>query len=383
MASYNELVNLQGQLFERDIAAGIQERIAAELPDLTDFSPSAPQVVIGEGVAWGSALALYYAYKLPEVFEEYILRKLYGASEKPATPSVAWLKLRFATVAPSGGRNLPAGTTFRTPAGLMFTMPNSYTYPPDVYGDEAVGSVPVYLIPVKCNESGAATNVPAGAISVAATTLAGLTSVTNPEPAYNGTDLQTYAEMRVQYFTQAADRLLVTPGDFERFFRRDYNQLQVYIIQPLLPNGASDPSWQAGKLKIVGVYPDNTPLTSNPSLRTYLQSFTPSGEVLFVPPAYVTVNINANISFDTRVTNQTDVDTAVRTALAAYLRPYQWKYWGKAVYKVFTAEIIALLKDITGVLGVTLNSPNADVQLPAPYSAPILGANPTLTYTAL
>lgn len=369
MATLQDLEALNTDSIEALISQGIMQRISLGLPELTDFSPSAPQVVIGEAVAWGAALLLYYAMRQPEAVEEWVLRQLYGASESPATPATANVVLTFSTPAPPGGRTIPAGTLF-TGGGFTWTSISAYTYPTGALGNEQSGGIYLYQIPLRCVSTGAKTNVATGIINAPQGTIAQLVSVTNPEPAAGGTDIESYADMRLRYLRAPLDTLLVSDYDYERYIQEYLGGGLVYLVTPRLPDGSSDPSWSPGYVKLAILYPDGTPLSNNPTLRSLLESKSPGGIVSFLAPTVSPVHVSATLNYDAAQTDATTLTNAATAALQAFLRPQGWKYWGQLPNKVWRSDLIATLQALPGVLGVTLTSPSNDVDLSLPYAVP-------------
>jgi len=374
---------------EETIAEEIVSRIAQGVPELTDFSPGAPHIVIAEAVAWGSALNLYYAQRIPEAIEEWILRSLFGASELPAQPAQANLVLTFSTPAPSGGRVIPAGTGFKSTSNLSFVTTSDYTFPAGTYGNEMVNGSYLYQVPVVCVTAGAIGNVGAGAINATTQSIVDLVSVTNPEPAYGGVDAETYDQMRTRIFSQPADNVLVSQQDYENVVTQELGGGAVYVISPQLPDsaGTPDPNWQPGKVRLAIIYPDGTPLTASPTLEATLESKSPLAPVEFVAPTIVSVNIDLSVIFDPSIKDQVTIATDVEQAVRGYLDPVNWEYWGQIPNKVWRSEVIAVIQNISGVVSVSLNQPTTDVDLrplgwttDSPYAAPQVGTyNATFT----
>jgi len=383
-----EVINASG--IEETIARGIMERIAAGIPELTDFSPGSPQVVIGEANAWGSAMSLFYAQRLPEAMEEWIIRGLYGATEKPAQPARASLLLTFSSAAPAGGRTLRAGLGFQSQSGLTFSLTEDYTYPEGAVGDEQSGGGYLYLVPVVCDTPGAAGNVGVGGITTPTSSVPDLLSATNPEPAYGGEDAETYQQLRTRIFRAPVDHLLISQPNYEQAVKDEIGGGQIYVISPQLPDGATaDPNWEAGKVRLAIVYPDGTPLSNSPTLKSSLESRSPLAPVEFVEPTIHDINVDVSVTFENTATDAATLDVQLKQAINKYLDPADWEYWGEIPNKVWRSELIAVLQGVYGVIGVTLNQPSSDVDLrpggwsvDSPYAAPRLGTW-TASYTGV
>ena len=379
MALYETLKNLDTEGLEVEAARIILEKIAQDLPSLTDYSPGSPHVVIAEAVAWAQALSLYHIARLPEILEEYVVRVLYGGQEAPATPSRTTLVLTFSTPAPSGGRVIPANTAFAGPGGLIFVNPAPYTYPAESYGNEMSGGSYLYQIPVVCTTAGARTNVPANTITRPQTAIPGLVSVTNPLPATGGRDAETYEEMRNRLLRTPPDSKLVTQGDYEEFVRYYYGGGRVYVIGPKFPDfTTNDPNWQAGYVSLAVMLPDGTPLSDDPILKAVLLSVSPMGIPRFVQPTVQTINVSGTIYYSLQA-DLTQVRAQVEQTLRSLLSPLSWGGWGRWPNDLYRSQIEGALHAVEGVVGVNLTSPGVKTSLPTPYSAPTLGTI-SLTY---
>ncbi|BDX35565.1 phage baseplate protein [Thermus phage MN1] len=373
MALYETLKSLDTEGLEVEAARIILEKIAQDLPSLTDYSPGSPHVVIAEAVAWAQALGLYHIARLPEILEEYIVRVLYGGQEAPATPSRTTLVLTFSTPAPSSGRSIAANTAFVGPGGLVFITTAPYNYPAGTYGNETSGGEYVYQVPVVCTTAGAHTNVPANTITRPQTAIPGLVAVTNPHPATGGKDAETYEEMRDRLLRNPPDSKLITQGDYEEFIRYYYGGGRVYVIGPTFPDFAtSDPNWQAGYVSLAVILPDGTPLSDDLVLKTVLLSVSPMGIPRFVAPTITTVDVSGTVYYSLSA-DLTKVQEGVNAALQSLISPLTWEGWGRWPNDLYPSQVEAAIHGVDGVVGVSLSSPNAKISLPTPYSAPILG----------
>jgi uncharacterized phage protein gp47/JayE len=107
-----------------------------------------------------------------------------GITRTPAKPSGASVTL---TVTP--GKLIPAGFIVSTEADVDFVTTADVT-------DSGTGSVNAAVSAVVAGSAG---NVPAGAITVLKTALAGVTAVTNAAAATGGTDTETDVQLRARY----------------------------------------------------------------------------------------------------------------------------------------------------------------------------------------
>lgn len=369
MSLTDTLASLNTLGLEEEIATGIIERIAQALPELTDHSPGSPHVVIGEAVAWGTSLLLYYVAQQPALFEEHLLTSLYAARPHPPTNAQARLRLTFSTPAPAGGRLLNAGLRF-SGGGATWTLLDSYLYPEGTTGAETVltegVSSPAFLLPVACDQPGSKFNTAAGTITGVAQIVPGLVAVTNPDPAFGGADTETYPEMRDRYFQRRFDdNLLILPLDYERAAYRYLGVgARVHIVTP-------PPT--PGYVHLSVLLPDGTPLVAHAGLEAHLNTRSPHAPIRLMPPALTPVPVSGTLLYDPAVITAPDLLLAAETALRTLLNPLTWAGWGSEHNAVDVSSLIAVLRNLSGVRSVTLTMPGTDLSLGQPHAVPILG----------
>lgn len=372
------LKNLNTEGIEADVARIILEKIAQRIPELTDYSPSSPHVVIAEAVAWASALSLYYSLRFPEVVEEYIVRELFGGQERPAIPAQVSVVMRFSTPAPSGGRTIPAGTRL-TAGGVQWVLQADYVYPAGTYGNETSGGSYLYLVPLTCLTPGSRGNIPANTPWSGVTpTIPGLQEVFNPLPAIGGKDAETYEELRDRHLKAPVDNKLITPDDYRRFLTQYLGGGRVYVVTPKYPDWQTDdPNWAPGYVTIALILPDGRAFTGDPVLQGLLQIMSPMAIPRFIAPTITTVNVTAQLVSD-RSRPSADLIADGRKALTDLINPLTWPYWGRYPNILYVSQIVAALQSIPGVRGVTVSSPSSNLALGGgtsgrPYAAPKLG----------
>lgn len=363
---------------EAEISAGIIERIARELPELNDHSPGSPHVVIAEGVAWGTSLLLYYLARQPELYENWILRYLYGATPLPPRQARAELVLSWSTPAGPGGRLVNAGTQFEG-GGTTWTVLDTFVYPPDAMGNEVystdIGPQPLYRIPVVADAAGSRYNTAAGTITKVTEIMPGLISVSNPFPATGGEDEEPYEAMRARIFSKRLEEdLLVIPRDFEIAVAHYLGEMSrtMVIVPPPTP----------GYVHLSVLYPDGTPLVVNLGLEEELNRRSPMAPVRFVPPTVVDIPIVASLYFNPQSISPERLQALATQALATRLDPRFWGGWGSTPNVLYRSDIISLLQGLPGVVSVELAMPAQDVDLGSPNAVTRM-ATPVFTTVAV
>ena len=150
------------------------------------------------------------ANQLPQSILIEWLGPFLGAMRRLGTPAVARLQL---TVPPSDTvTTVVAGTTFTTDPNL--TNGEAFTFISDADVSIPAGESIAYAT-VSSQYVGAVYNSPANSIVItSATNVAGLT-VTNPQPATGGSDVETYQEVQERFFTLIRRRNPVSAEDWQ------------------------------------------------------------------------------------------------------------------------------------------------------------------------
>lgn len=121
----------------------------------------------------------------------------------------------LARFTPSGAALVPAGTTVRTADGTQSFVVSADTENPAWDATQngyvvASGTASV-AVPVVAADPGAAGNVQAGAISLLASAIPGIDTVTNPGPTQGGVDDETDAALRARFQNFIDSRSRATP----------------------------------------------------------------------------------------------------------------------------------------------------------------------------
>ncbi len=180
---------------------------------INDFSSGSPIMALLEGQAFAQSEFLQFANQFPEsVLVEWIGPFL-GAQRR--TGSGAMVDLKF-TISPKDQQfevfegyqvttdsNLTGGESFKFITTERLTIPTG----------ESEGTVRAISL-----ERGTINNVPKNTIVRSLTSLAGVESITNPEPATNGQDPESLSEVKERFFSLIRRRNPVSSEDWLDFF---------------------------------------------------------------------------------------------------------------------------------------------------------------------
>lgn len=213
------------------VQAASQRVYQASGQTLNDFSAGNPLAALLEGQAFAQGEFLFWANQLPQSILIEWLGPFLGAMRRLGTPAVARLTL---TVPPSDTvTTIPAGTVFTTDANL--TGGESFTFITDAEVSIPAGESVAYTA-VASQYVGAIYNSPANSITgTSANNINGLT-VTNPQPATGGSDVETYQEVQERFFTLIRRRNPVSAEDWQDFFTDFYGVGTQTTVQPNRPN---------------------------------------------------------------------------------------------------------------------------------------------------
>jgi hypothetical protein len=213
------------------VQAASQRVYQASGQTLNDFSSGNPLAALLEGQAFAQGEFLFWANQLPQSILIEWLGPFLGAMRRLGTPAVARLAI---TVPPSDTVTVvPAGTAFTTDSNL--TAGESFTFVTDVEVSIPAGESLAYAT-VASQFVGAVYNSPANSITgTSAVNVDGIT-VTNPQPATGGSDVETYQEAQERFFTLIRRRNSVSSEDWQDFFTDFYGIGTQTSVQPNRPN---------------------------------------------------------------------------------------------------------------------------------------------------
>lgn len=197
---------------------------------LNDFSSGNPLAALIEGQAFAQGEFLFWANQLPDKILLEWIGPFLGAMRRLGTPSVA--RVLFTIDPSSEPVFIPAGTQLSTDANLTGGESFPFLLDDDIIipvGDtQAFGSVSSQYV-------GEIYNVPANSItSPNGGRVAGL-SVTNPQPAVGGSDVETLQQVQERFFTLIRRKNPVSSTDWENFFIDLYGLGTICSVQPNRP----------------------------------------------------------------------------------------------------------------------------------------------------
>lgn len=294
---------------------------------LNDFSAGNPLAALLEGQAFAQGEFLFWANQLPQSILIEWLGPFLGAMRRLGTPAVARLAL---TVPPSDTvTTIPAGTAFTTDPDI--TAGETFTFVTSADILIPAGESLAYAT-VASQYVGAVYNSPANSITgTSANNVDGLT-VTNPQPATGGSDVETYPEVQERFFTLIRRRNPVSQEDWQNFFIDFYGIGTQTSVQPNRPNQGTynyltDYKKANGQVSFFVLGPDGVELNQSQLERgqnviNYSVPLELQGHLYPITLSQVqydlTVEVNANGSFGA---NLKDTALNFRDRLFEILRP--------------------------------------------------------------
>ena len=348
---------------------------------LNDFSSGNPLAALIQGQSFAQGEFLFWANQLPDSILIEWLGPFLGAMRRLGTSSVAQLAV---TISPSNTDTIiPVGSNFTTnstiTSGEAITFINTEAF-----------VIPAGQSTVKVNVAsqyvGSQYNCPANSITGSpAIGIAGLT-VTNPQPAVGGTDVETYAEVQERFFTLIRRKNPVSQEDWQGFFEDFYGAGTLTSVQPNRPNQGTynyltDYLLPNGQVSFFVLGPDGVELTQvqlergqnavNYSVpvenQGHLYPFTLS-QVQYD----ITLEIDANSSFGV---NLRDTSLNFRNRFFDILTPGN----------VFPATTDPTVSDVDAAFYSTFDATdrfiNPHIELSAAYNTPPLLTPSAATYT--
>lgn len=309
------------------VQAASQRVYEASGQTLNDFSAGNPLAALLEGMSFSYGEFLFWANQLPQSILIEWLGPFLGAMRRLGTPAVARLVVSV----------LPSNTVTTIPSGTVFTTD------PDLTGGEIfsfvtdadilipAGEVVAYAT-VASQYVGALYNSPANSITgVSAINVDGLT-VTNPQPATGGSDVETYQEVQERFFTLIRRRNPVSQEDWQDFFTDFYGIGTQTSVQPNRPgqgtyNYVTDYKKANGQVSFFVLGPDGVELNQSQLERgqnviNYSVPLELQGHLYPITLSQVqfdlTVEVDANGSFGV---NLKDSSLNFRDRLFEILRP--------------------------------------------------------------
>lgn len=224
------------------VQAAAQKVYEASNQTLNDFSSGNPLAVLLEGQAFAQGEFLFWANQLPDKILIEWLGPFLGAMRRLGTPSSAELVVQ---VPPSDRPTLiPSGSIFSTDP--QRTQGQSYEFVTDREYTISSGETGI-RITVYSRFLGSAYNVPSNSIVNSTFSVSPVSTVTNPQPATGGSDVETFQEVQERFFTLIRRRNPVSGEDWENFFIDLFGEGTLTSVQPGQSHLSSYPYAKGGE----------------------------------------------------------------------------------------------------------------------------------------
>jgi uncharacterized phage protein gp47/JayE len=215
---------------------------------------------------------------------------------------------------------IPAGALVRTADGsqtfAVTVDPTNPAWSPAQNAYTVAAGVASLSVPIAAQVAGTAGNVQAGAITMLASALPGIDTVTNPAPSQNGLNAESDDALRSRFRNFIASRSRATP-DAVGYAVASVQQGLVYAIQENInPAGIS----QMGSCVVTVDDGSGSPPSSLLStVSTAIEAVRPVGSIFTVqPPSVVQANIGLTLGLSS-IASQQAVSAAVANAIAGYI----------------------------------------------------------------
>ena len=333
---------------------------------LSDRSKHGVLRALVEGLAFAGGELLWWINKLPRILVIQMLR-LYGVERDYG--SKARVELVF---------TLTASFTqpFSIPKGFEVTTTTLYASRPLVFRTiEDLTIFPGQIqgkVIAECTDIGVLGNVPAGNLTNFTTPMSFLREVSNPEPAYGGTDTESIDSVEDRTLTALRRRdILISEVDYIDEVEGLLGVGSRVVIIPLL--GADKYSKRNGVVHCFGLNPDRSTPTASQSADVVnrLSSKKPLGTIVYFSPIELQ-------SVDVRIIGQsiTNVNVDVVSnnifqSLNDYINPLSFPQQDALYLK--DVEFVSRNNDgVRRINSVTLNGVGIDVILDNRYTLPFL-----------
>lgn len=229
---------------------------------LNDFSAGNPLAALLEGQAFANGEFLFWANQLPQAILIEWIGPFLGAMRRLGSPATARL---LVSIPPSdSSTTIPAGSVFTTNANL--TGGESVSFVSGVDTVIPAGETQRF-VEVISQYVGSVYNVAANTITGASAIGVNSLTVTNPQPAVGGSDVETYRQVQERFFTLINRKNPVSSEDWGNFFIDFYGEGTTTTVQPNRPtsypyNYLTDYIRPNGQVSLFVLGPNATELTS-------------------------------------------------------------------------------------------------------------------------
>ena len=241
----------------------------------------------------------------------------FGLARLPG--QAATTTLTFSRFTPGFAATIPVGSQVKTgDTTVTFSILGDPTNPSfsvtsNAYGVSAAASS--VTVPAQAIVPGALGNVAVGAISLMATAMPGIDTVTNLNAASGGMDAEPDTALRARFANFIDSRSRATPAAIAFTIQSLQQGLNYALVENADPAGVVRPGFFTVTVDDGSGYP---PTSTIAAVSGALEAVRPVGSMFAVqPPTVVTANISMTIS--TPVANHPAAQAAVLSAVQAYV----------------------------------------------------------------
>ena len=282
----------------------------------------------------------------------------FSFSRLPSSPAAG--QAVFSRFTPTLPALIPTGTTIRTSDGSQtFTVPIDVGNPawnPAQSGYVIGPGISGITLPIIANTPGASGNVQAASITLLASAIAGVDTVTNPAPLAGGLDAETDAAVRQRFASFLASRARATPLAIGHAILSVRQGISYTLQENVTPDGST----RMGNFVVTADDGSGAPSTTLLNqIATAIEAMRPIGSIYTVQaPTLITANISLAITTapgSNHVTIAATVAQAITAAVNALPigAPLPWSRLALLAYAADPA--------VTNVTTILLNSGTADL----------------------
>lgn len=317
----------------------IQSRIyEASNQQLNDFSPASPLSALTEGQAFAQGELLYYMNNLPEAWTLQWLRIMGIQRILGSTASVE--VTFFRTIGYPGTIIIPSGTRISTSSGLTFITSKDAI----INDGESLGSTQAISTGI-----GSRYNISPGEISILTTPFVGVSSVTNFNSGFGGSDLESIDSLKNRAFEFIKKRGLVTKSDFETYVASSIGFRGPVIC--LDPSVSSEIGLPNNSINLLVSEANGKPIPSDEkrSIISELDLKSPIGSsISIIDPVVNPVSIRVEIS-STSTSSGRSIAQSIYSSLESIFNPSQIGFGANIEYSSI-ANSIKIIPEVNKLL---------------------------------
>ena len=227
--------------------------------------------------------------------------------------------LTFSRFTPGFAATIPVGSQVKTgDTTVTFSVlgdPTNPSFSPIANNFSLAAAATSITLPAQATVSGALGNVASGAISLLATAMPGIDTVTNPNAASGGLDAEPDAALRARFANFIDSRSRATPAAIAFTIQSLQQGLSYALFENADPIGTTRPGFFTVIVDDGSGYPSAATIAA---VSGALEAVRPVGSMFAVqPPTVVMANISMTIS--TPAANHPAAQVAVTSAIQAYV----------------------------------------------------------------